>query len=96
MGGSQRPVILLSFAPVRAELFSGPQRGEKLTSFTVTPLHPQGNEDRDPVKKASGKPLLLILQDHSGSGMKGLYLLAPVLETIKKHSKSDLQHPLFS
>ncbi|MEO1525916.1 MAG: hypothetical protein AAFX06_10790 [Planctomycetota bacterium] len=79
------------FRPSQPELFSGPQPGEKLAPFQVTPIHPQADEDRDPITSAAGKPLLLILQDHSGSGMKGLYLLSPVLETIAKRSKSGLK-----
>ncbi|MEL6105720.1 MAG: hypothetical protein AAFU85_06785 [Planctomycetota bacterium] len=79
------------FRPSKAELFSGPQPGEKLTSFRVTPILPQSDEDHDPVEEAAGKPLLLIFQDHSGSGMKGLFLLSPILETIAKRSESGLK-----
>lgn len=79
------------FRPSKAELFSGPQPGEKLTSFKVTPIQPQGDEDRDPVKEAAGNPLLLIFQDHSGSGMKGLFLLSPILQTIAERSDSGLK-----
>ncbi len=49
------------FAADKEKVFSGPQPGEKITSFEVRSLTPQGPADkRDPVKTAGERPVVLV------------------------------------
>jgi len=49
------------FAADKEKVFSGPQPGEKITSFEVQSLTPQGPaEKRDPIKAAGDRPVVLV------------------------------------
>ena len=66
-------------------VYSGPQPGEPLPAFKVTGLRGKyKGEEYDPVAAADGKPLVLIFQDNSVVGQKGLLLCGEVLATIAK------------
>ncbi len=72
-------------------VYSGPQSGEKLPAFTAIGVTgPHKDKAYDPVARVKDKPQLLIFQDYSVVSMKGLYLLAPVLDTISSKSEADL------
>ena len=64
------------FQQTQAKLvYSGPQPGEKLPALRVIGLRgPHKGKDYDPVAAAKGKPLVLIFQDNSVVGQKGLFL----------------------
>ncbi len=72
-------------------VFSGPQPGEKLPPLTVTGIRGDfvGSE-YDPVAVAGKKPLVLIFQDNSVVGQKGLLLTGPALARIAEKSPTGL------
>ena len=73
-------------------IFSGPQPGEKLPPFKATGLRGERKGlEYDPVAAAGGKPLLLIFQDNSVVGQKGLLLCGKALARIAKKSSTGLQ-----
>ena len=57
-------LIVVAFTSVNASaadpVFSGPQVGETLPSFTVISVYDNAGKEVDPVKVADGKPLLLV------------------------------------
>lgn len=72
-------------------IYSGPQLGEKLLPFKATVLRGKRKGDKyDPIAAADGKPLVLIFQDDSVVGQKGLLLCGGALETIAKKSRHGL------
>lgn len=73
-------------------VFSGPQPGERLPPFTATVLKGDlRGKQLDPVAQADGKPLVLIFQDNSVVGQKGLLLCGGVLARIAEKSEQGLQ-----
>ena len=72
-------------------VFSGPQPGERLPAFQAIALRgKQRGEVIDPIARAGGKPLLLIFQDKSVVGQKGLLLCGGALATIAEKSPQGL------
>jgi hypothetical protein len=72
------------------KIYSGPQPGEQLTGFPVTP--PRRNhleEEFDPVTEALGKPHFLIFIDTSDTG-EGIGAFVNAAWMIDKHSKTGL------
>lgn len=72
-------------------VFSGPQPGEKLLPLSVIGMNGRLKDKKfDPVAVAKGKPQVLIFQDQSPVGVKGLYFLGPVLQRIQDQAKTGL------
>ena len=72
-------------------VYSGPQPGEKLPAFQATGLRGKRKDDKyNPVAVADGKPLVLIFQDNSVVGKKGLLLAGPALARIAEESPVGL------
>ena len=72
-------------------LYSGPQAGERLPVLSVVGFRGENKgKTFDPVANAKGKPQILIFQDQSPVGVKGLFLFAPVLSRIAEQSKDGL------
>ncbi len=72
-------------------VYSGPQPGEPLPSFTAMSLFGElAGQEFDPIARAAGKPLLLIFQDSGVVGLKGLFLNAPLLARIAEKSPKGL------
>ncbi|MEM6365893.1 MAG: hypothetical protein AAF745_15805 [Planctomycetota bacterium] len=64
-------------------IFSGPQPNEKVPEFTATTMGADGNEtELSPLAKSAGKPLILIFQDETGVGLRGLLGLSRTLKLI--------------
>ena len=73
------------------KVFSGPQPGEKLPSLKATGIRGGAkNVTFDFIAKADGRPHVLLLQDESGVGLRGLYDVAGVVNKISKKSEKDL------
>ncbi len=71
-----------------SQIYSGPQPGEPLPPFKVTGfLGAKRGEVFDPVDLAAGKPLMLIFQDDSVVGQKGLLLCGKTLAKIAEESR---------
>ena len=72
-------------------IYSGPQPGEKLPPFEATIFRgPRKGEKYDPVAAAQRKPLVLIFQDDSVVGQKGLLLCGPAFARIAEKSSTGL------
>lgn len=72
-------------------LFSGPQPGEKLPPLNATGIRGAAKDKTfDFIAKADGQPLVLLLQDESGVGLRGLHDIAAVIEKISNKSNKDL------
>ncbi len=72
-------------------VYSGPQPGERLPTFKVTGLRGKyKGKEIDPLALANGKPLVLIFQDNSVVGQKGLALCGKILAQIADHSPKGL------
>jgi hypothetical protein len=72
-------------------VYSGPLAGELLPAFTATGIRGERKgKEYDPVEVAAGKPLVLIFQDNSVVGQKGLLFCGKVLSTIAKNSPLGL------
>ena len=72
-------------------LFSGPQPGEKLPPLKATGIRGAAKDKTfDFIARADGQPLVLLLQDESGVGLRGLYDIARVVEKISNKSEKDL------
>ncbi len=73
------------------KIFSGPQPGEKLPSLKATGIRGGAKDVTfDFIAKADGRPHVLLLQDESGVGLRGLYDVAGVVNKISKKSEKDL------
>jgi beta-lactamase regulating signal transducer with metallopeptidase domain len=74
------------------QIFSGPQPGEKLPPLNATGiLGTAKGKTFDFIAKAGGQPLVLLLQDESGVGLRGLYDISRIVEKIAGESKQELQ-----
>lgn len=72
-------------------LFSGPQPGEKLPFFKATGVRDAlDGEEFDAVSMAGGKPQILIFQDETGVGIRGLRRLTRLLSRVENKSDQDL------
>ncbi len=77
--------------PEEKAIFSGPQSGEKMSSFTVQGMNGAFAErDFDPIAEAKDKPLLLLFQDDSGVGFRGLAGWSQVLPVIREQENIEL------
>jgi beta-lactamase regulating signal transducer with metallopeptidase domain len=73
------------------KVFSGPQPGEKLPSLKATGIRGGAKDVTfDFIAKADGRPHVLLLQDESGVGLRGLYDVVGVVNKISKKSDKDL------
>lgn len=73
-------------------IYSGPQRGEPLPAFTATGLRGElKGKQFNPVERAGEKPLVLMFQDNTVVGQKGIFLSSPVFERIAEKAKTGLQ-----
>ncbi len=71
-------------------IFSGPQVGESVSEFKAIGLGGKSDgEEFDPLGDADGKPLLLLFQDTSGVGMRGVAGWAQVMSAIRTQSDID-------
>ena len=78
--------------PEDKQIFSGPQPGEKLPPLKATGIRGAAKgKTFDFIAKADGQPLVLLLQDESGVGLRGLYDISRIVEKISKESKQKLQ-----
>ena len=74
------------------QIFSGPQPGEKLPPLKATGISGVAKgKTFDFIAKADGQPLVLLLQDESGVGLRGLYDISRMVEKISNESKQKLQ-----
>ena len=74
------------------QIFSGPQPGEKLLPLKATGIRGASKDKTfDFIVKAGGQPLVLLLQDESGVGLRGLYDISRMVEKISDESKQKLQ-----
>ena len=75
------------------QIFSGPQPGEKLPPLLATGIRGRAKgKTFDFIAKADdGKPNILLLQDGSGVGLRGLHDIAGVVDKISNASKQKLQ-----
>ncbi len=74
------------------QIFSGPQAGEKLPPLKATGIRGAAKgKTFDFIAKAGGQPLVLLLQDESGVGLRGLYDISRMVEKIAGESKQELQ-----
>ena len=72
-------------------VYSGPQAGERLPPFVVTGLRgPFQGREFDPVAASVGAPSVIIFQDNSVVGQKGLLLAGPALERIAERAPDGL------
>jgi beta-lactamase regulating signal transducer with metallopeptidase domain len=73
------------------KVFSGPQPGEKLPPLMATGIRGGAKDVTfDFIAKADGRPHVLLLQDESGVGLRGLYDVVGVVNKISKKSDKDL------
>ena len=73
------------------EIFSGPQPGEKLPSLQATGVYGEiEGETFDFIAKADGRAHVLLLQDESPVGLRGLVSVAGVVDKISNRSDKDL------
>jgi len=78
--------------PEDKQIFSGPQPGEKLPPLQATGIRGAAKgKTFDFIAKADGQPLVLLLQDESGVGLRGLYDISRMVEKIANESKQKLQ-----
>ena len=80
------------FRNAREEVvYSGPQPGERLPDFTATGIRGDSDgEELNPVSIADDGPLVLIFQDDSVTGQKGLLLCGRALAHIAERSPDGL------
>ncbi|MCG9131561.1 hypothetical protein J5I95_07765 [Candidatus Poribacteria bacterium] len=73
------------------KIFSGPQPGEKLPPLLATGIRGSAKDITfDFIAKADGRLHVLLLQDESGVGLRGLYDIAGVVDKISNKSDKDL------
>ncbi len=74
------------------QIFSGPQKGEKLPAFKVTSLFGDNKgEAFDPIKRAGNRPQILFFQDDSGVGIRGLFGFANAIRQVNEKTEKELQ-----
>lgn len=74
------------------QIFSGPQPGEKLPPLKATTIRGEAKgKTFDFITEAEKQPILLLLQDESGVGLRGLYDISRMVEKIGNESKQELQ-----
>jgi len=85
------PALILALAPIsllaqdKQDEFSGPQAGEKLTSFTTKAiLGDQAGKEIDLVKSAAGKPVLIVFVHERNRPTVGLARLLGIYAATKK------------
>jgi len=72
-------------------LFSGPQPGEPLPGFEALQVTKAGQgESFDPVARAKGRPMLVILQDETPAGIRGMMAFSRVLSGINRQSEQPI------
>ncbi|TWT94439.1 hypothetical protein [Stieleria varia] len=77
--------------PKDKDVFSGPQAGEKLPSFKAIGIAgEQSDKELDLVEIADGKPMILIFQDDTPAGIRGLFGFARAIDAIKKQTDKQL------
>ncbi|MEM6691852.1 MAG: hypothetical protein AAF664_20655 [Planctomycetota bacterium] len=73
--------------------FSGPQPGEPLLAFNVSGTNGElEGETFDPIENAKGDAHLLVFQDESGAGLRGMLGLSRMVGKISQNSKSTLTY----
>ena len=73
------------------QIFSGPQPGEKLPPLPATGVYSEIDDKTfDFIAKADGRPHVLLLQDESRVGLRGLIGVARVVDKISNRSDKDL------
>ena len=78
--------------PQEKAIFSGPQSGEKISNFMIQGMNGDyAEKDFDPIAEAKDKPLLLLFQDDSGVGFRGLAGWSQVLPVIREQESTDLE-----
>ena len=76
--------------PQEKAIFSGPQSGEKISNFMIQGMNGDyAEKDFDPIAEAKDKPLLLLFQDDSGVGFRGLAGWSQVLPVIREQESTD-------
>ena len=74
------------------QIFSGPQKGEKLPALKVTSLFGDNKgEAFDPIKRAGNQPQILFFQDDSGVGIRGLFGFANAIRQVNEKTEKKLQ-----
>jgi hypothetical protein len=72
-------------------IFSGPQPPERLPSFTALGITGElAGKEFDAVALADGKPQILVFQDDSGVGVRGIFQFSRLLSHIAGKSKTGL------
>ncbi len=73
------------------DVFSGPQRDEKLPVFEVTSLIGDDKGKRIDLAKMAGKrPQILVFQDDNGVALRGLYGTMKAINAIDEKSKANV------
>ena len=90
----QRQVGVKDPAEFRAEggeVFSGPQRGEKLIGFKAVELAGDNQgKTIDPIAVADGRPQVIFLQDGNGVAIRGLFGIVDAIGKIDEKTDQDL------
>ena len=74
------------------QIFSGPQKGEKLPALKVTSLFGDNKgEAFDPIKRAGSRPQILFFQEDSGVGIRGLFGFANAIRQVNEKTEKELQ-----
>ena len=74
------------------QIFSGPQKGEKLPALKETSLFVDNKgEAFDPIKRAGSRPQILFFQDDSGVGIRGLFGFANAIRQVNEKTEKELQ-----
>ena len=74
------------------QIFSGPQKGEKLPALKVTSLFGDTKgEVFDPIKRVGNRPQILFFQDDSGVGLRGLFGFANAIRQVNEKADKELQ-----
>ena len=73
-----------------AEVFSGPQPGEKLPPLPTNSIVGESAGELIDFSKTDVQPLILFLQDGDGAGIRGLDVISSMIEIISNNSKQPL------
>ena len=74
------------------QIFSGPQKGEKLPALKVTSLFGDTKgEVFDPIKRTGNQTQILFFQDDSGVGIRGLFGFANAIRQVNEKAEKELQ-----
>lgn len=73
------------------QVFSGPQRGEKLPALKATSLAGDNKgKELDPIELAGDNPQILFFQDESGVAIRGLFGVVDAIGKIDRKTDKDL------